>query len=279
MINGIKPFITIAEHVPEDHNVTGRPHKGPMHAAWHVSLSQHFQSIVTHVQHGGAHPDDLDKLLERVNPATNGFEHGWCTINFVVSHDDHQIMHQLGEQAKLFDEPAFERASLGAILLLTAPGIPMIWMGQEFGAAWEKSLDPQPLDWTLHKWKNNQRMHELYTKLIELRLKNPAFSTDHFEPILVDHEKKVVAYKRWNEEGNVAVIALNINDDGPAEVTIENAGLDDGIWRDELHVAAGAVPVAGADAVDLECKDHKITLTLPERGAVILLRQDEASAT
>jgi 1,4-alpha-glucan branching enzyme len=260
MIGEVKPFITIAEHVPEDAAITGRPHRGPMHAAWHVSYSQQLQAIVTRAEHGGSHPDDLENLLKRTNPATNGFEHGWCTINYLVSHDDSQIMQQIGEHAKLFDDPAFERAAIGAVLLLTGPGIPMLWMGQEFGAAWKKTLESRPLDWTLHKYENNKRLYELHCKLIELRLKNPAFATDHFETLLVDHEKKVMAYKRWNDEGNVAVVVVNTSDAEAGDITIENAGLEDGAWRDELSGA------------DFTCQDHKITVNLPARGIHLLFR-------
>ena len=38
-IGGIKPFICVAEHVPEDPAITGRPHEGPMNAAWQDKLA------------------------------------------------------------------------------------------------------------------------------------------------------------------------------------------------------------------------------------------------
>ena len=51
--------------------------------------------------------------------------------------------------ANIFDTAAFKRAKLGATLVITAMGVPMIWMGEEFGEYKHKTLDPAPLDWRL----------------------------------------------------------------------------------------------------------------------------------
>ena len=42
-VDGRKPFLTVAEHVPEDPAITGFP-DGPMVAAWRFSLGAHFRA-------------------------------------------------------------------------------------------------------------------------------------------------------------------------------------------------------------------------------------------
>jgi len=39
----------------------------------------------------------------------------------------------LGKEKSIFGEEAFKRVRLGVVLQMTSIGIPMIWMGEEFG--------------------------------------------------------------------------------------------------------------------------------------------------
>src|SRR5262249_1609037 len=108
-INGIKPFICIAEHVPEDPAITGRPHEGPMNAAWHDSLGRLFQAIITQQERDGHQPWNLDELAAKLNLETNGFKEADRVVNFITNHDFKREMHMLGEDAHLFDDCAFRR--------------------------------------------------------------------------------------------------------------------------------------------------------------------------
>jgi 1,4-alpha-glucan branching enzyme len=53
-------------------------------------------------------------------------------VNFIASHDNQRMLYQLGQQ-QIFDDEAFERIELAATLLMTAMGVPMVWMGTELG--------------------------------------------------------------------------------------------------------------------------------------------------
>src|SRR5436190_8788763 len=120
-IGGIKPFICVAEHVPEEPAVTGRPEEGPMNAAWHDSFSHLLQAVIAGKELDGYHPDDLEGLANKMNPATNGYKNGERFINYLTSHDHTRAMHILGDQAKIFDDAAFRRMKLGLSLVLLAP--------------------------------------------------------------------------------------------------------------------------------------------------------------
>ncbi|WP_333431002.1 hypothetical protein [Microcoleus sp. MON2_D5] len=53
-------------------------------------------------------------------------------------------------------EAALKQANLGAFLLVTAVGIPMLWMGQEFGqSARQTPNQPNKLQWFLLKNQPN----------------------------------------------------------------------------------------------------------------------------
>jgi 1,4-alpha-glucan branching enzyme len=154
----------------------------------------------------------------------------------------------LGAAANTFDDAAFRRAKLGATLLLTSPGLPMIWMGEEFGQATDKSLDPRPLQWDLLDHERNQGLFNHYKHLIHLRKSNPALYGDTFEPIFNAPGRGLVGYKRWNSQGNVVVVMANLVHQYAGQFEIANVGLEDGTWREAIFNYD--VQVSGGRLVD-----------------------------
>jgi 1,4-alpha-glucan branching enzyme len=243
-VEGVKPFITICEHIAEDPAVTGYPHVGPMHAAWHESLAKHLQATASGAQADWVAPGDVDGLLKEMDPKTNGYGQGWRTINYASSHDQNRLMWTIGSKGKMFDAAAFRRMKLAAGLLLTAPGIPMIWMGQEFAMVNDKHhAEPRPLDWSLLDNPSNADLLDHTARLVHLRRATPAMSTDHFEVVLLDRGREVLAYKRWDAGGGVVVVAANLRDEPAGAFVIEGKGLEDGTWHE--HVTGADVTVAG----------------------------------
>jgi 1,4-alpha-glucan branching enzyme len=104
-----------------------------------------------------------------------------------------------------------KRSALGAGLVFTSPGIPMIFMGQEFleDGSWH---DDDPLDWSKNTTFAGIKL--LYTHLIELR-RNLAGHTNglrgkNVNVFHVNNTDKVVAFHRWMNGGpgdDVVVIA------------------------------------------------------------------------
>ena len=106
---------------------------------------------------------------------------------------------------------AKKRSVLGAALVLTAPGIPMLFQGQEFLAdGW--FTDQEPLDW--RRLGRHRGLFLLYQRLIALR-RNVEGTTrgllgPHVNVFRVDNEEKVLAFHRWDQGGpgdDVIVIA------------------------------------------------------------------------
>jgi 1,4-alpha-glucan branching enzyme len=105
-----------------------------------------------------------------------------------------------------------KRSTLGAALVLTVPGIPMLFQGQEFLED-EYFSDTDPLDWS--KTVRFSGITDLYRDLIRLRrnwfnntrgLKGQNVSVFH-----ANDGDKVVAYHRWEFGGarDDVVIVLN----------------------------------------------------------------------
>ena len=104
-----------------------------------------------------------------------------------------------------------KRSTLGAALVFTAPGIPMIFQGQEFLED-KYFKDSVPLDWA--KLQTFSGIHQLYRDLIRLSrnwfnqtrgLRGQNINVHH-----VNNHDKVIAFHRWETGGagdDVIVIA------------------------------------------------------------------------
>jgi 1,4-alpha-glucan branching enzyme len=176
----------------------------------------------------------MDALEQKMNPATNGYGTGNHVVNYVSSHDHERILKQIADESHVFGEEAFRRVKLATALLLTTPGMPLIWMGQELGAANPKSLESHPIDWALLANKNNKDLQQYTAGLIKFRRNNPAIWCDDFQVVLKDKERDLFGYKRWNGAGDVVVVVANLKDKPAGEFIIENAGLEDGAWHEHV---------------------------------------------
>jgi 1,4-alpha-glucan branching enzyme len=105
---------------------------------------------------------------------------------------------------------AKKRTTLGAALVLTAPGIPMLFQGQEFLADGEFN-DAEPLQWA----DVNARpgLVNLYRDLIALRRNfrglTRGLGGQHTRVFHVNNEQKLVAFARWAD-----------GDGGPRDTTL-----------------------------------------------------------
>jgi 1,4-alpha-glucan branching enzyme len=111
---------------------------------------------------------------------------------------------------------AQKRSTLGAALVFTVPGIPMIFMGQEFlESGWS---DGRSLDWS--KTERFAGIRNLYRDLIHLRrnlrdttggLKGREVNVHHINP-----QDAVIAFHRWEHGGprDDVVVVLNFANRG-----------------------------------------------------------------
>ena len=216
----MKPFFNTAENIPEDPDLAG--YGKPMDACWHESF---YQQVLKHICGDGF---DLNGLKETIDCKQQGYEGTTSVINYISCHDHKYTMAELSDR-QIFEDEAFKRSRLGAVLLMTAVGIPLGWMGNEFG-----EYNPEEeiaIDWTLLKNDSNQNLRGYYRGLIALRKENHALRTSNIDFFHEEPESKVLAYTRWNDEGSRVVVVINFSGDFLQDYAIEHFP-HDGAWHE-----------------------------------------------
>ncbi|HEX2905957.1 MAG TPA: alpha-amylase family glycosyl hydrolase [Phototrophicaceae bacterium] len=229
-IGDIKPFYTIAECIPQDPGIAGPD--GPLDAAWHEHFYRQLICTTVGAPTEGREPFNLEAIINVLDPRRDGFSGTFNVVNYLNSHDENRLLWQISNAGGFYDESAFRRNKLGAGLLLTAPGVPMFWMGEEFGESAPRTMEYQPLDWALLQNDTNSGLLHFYQGLIKLKRTTSALQNDTFEVILRDDNRGLLAYKRWDDAGGVVVVVANLRHQYAGEFVLENVGLEDGSWHE-----------------------------------------------
>ena len=155
-------------------------------------------------------------------------------INYLASHDRHHLLAAASFRT-LDREAAFKRAKLGAVWLVTALGIPMLWRGEEFGQS-TRHIPNQPnkLQWSLLKNQPNHDLLAYYKHMILLREKVPALYTKNIEFFHENAETKVLAYYRRSDEGTPALVVANFSDSYLSGNSIPNFPAT-GTWHELMY--------------------------------------------
>ncbi|NJR21446.1 MAG: alpha-amylase [Richelia sp. CSU_2_1] len=248
---GPKPFYTVAEHIPETPSITNL--EGPMDGCWHDSF---YHSIVEHIC---GDTFDIERLKEVIDCKRQGFLGATNVVNYVSNHDHDRVMTELGNRG-ILDEAAFKRAKLGAVLLMTAVGVPLIWMGEEFGEYKGKTIEQAKIDWTVLANDSNKNLWEYYKGLIHLRKNNQALYTENIDFFHEDPDSQVFAYTRWNDEGSRVVVVANLSENYLAGYSVPHFPAN-GTW----HEWTGDY--------DVESGDDNIMIDLPEYEAKVFVWQ------
>jgi 1,4-alpha-glucan branching enzyme len=250
--------------------------------------------------HGASAPVSLEAIrsgLERPWKVPRA----WQAYNCLENHDlvlDADGDHRRPRIARLADsnDPrswyARSRARVATGLLLTAPGTPMLFMGQEFLE--DKLWSDNPHHGDLRIWWDgltaedpSMRDHRLFTHdLIRLRRSQPALRSDPVHVYLVDDASRVVAFHRWVPDvGQDVVVVASLS-----ESSFENGSYRLGMpipgdWFEVLnsdvydrfpnpvtrgnggHVVAFPEPMHGLPA--------SAGLTIPANGLLVLARQPD----
>jgi len=193
-------------------------------------------------------PTDGAGFLERAERVIRGYAPPFARslLGLVDSHDTPRFLSWCGG----------DRASLRLawLVLLTMPGAPCIYYGDEVGMTGE--MDPGcrgAFPWDESRWDHD--LLETARTLIALRHGTPAFRDVDFTALASDG--MAAAYRRGSGEGS-AIVAINAGD-APAELTVPG-------WADAGQVAIPGLPAATLAPGD----DGTLRIALPARsGAVV----------
>ena len=240
---------SIAEHIPEDPSLTG--FNRPFDSCWRVSFHYNILDLLTKPSH------DIEIVKHLVDPIDQGFESNTNVINYTTSHDQDHLMADLGN-TQIFGEAAFKRAKLAGALVMTALGIPMIWMGEELGVPNEKSLDPAPIDWSLLDNEDNNGLLQYYQGLINLRRENGALRSDNISFFHENPTDGVIGFIRWDNMGPQVAVVVNCSENYLADYEVPNLP-EDGTWHEWTR------------NYDVQVEGGTAVMTLPEYEAHVLV--------
>jgi cyclomaltodextrinase / maltogenic alpha-amylase / neopullulanase len=155
---------------------------------------------------------------------------------------------------------------LAAALLLTIPGIPLIYAGDEVGASFEPYAHPPPI-----RWNDPDHLLALYTRLIHIRRDIPALRSARLSLIHTNHDDSVLAYVREGEqpERNVTVL-LNF---GKSSFNLPTTALRDGKkaavswWAEDLLSGIRTVVPPDAESIRVAPKGALLLRQAVEAGS------------
>jgi len=210
----------------------------------HDSLRSAVRGAVGQASQGQSATVDSAAIAANLYP--QGFAHGWQTVTCVENHDLVQAGREpriptLADGSNQRTWYARSRSRFATGLLLTAPGIPQLFMGQEFLQSYQWSPDPTD---SLHliRWNGlniggDQAMvnHLRFTQdLIRLRWNQPALRGDNVNPFHVHDQNRVIAFHRWLEgTGNDVIVVATL-----AETTWYNYAIGfpySGAWAEVFN--------------------------------------------
>lgn len=203
---GLKKFfpdkISIAEDLTHDSSVTSAVAGGGLgfDSQWHFFASTLRQQLSL--------PDDQSRNIGSVRWAVTSLFNNAPLQRVIYTESHNEICCGAQRLTRMIDSQnpnswnARKRSTLGAAVLFTSPGIPMIYQGQEFLD--QNTFDPQlPLDWnqlTLHPG-----IHLLYKDLIGLRLnrsgKTKGLKKGQINVHNSNDVKKLLGFHRWELGG------------------------------------------------------------------------------
>jgi 1,4-alpha-glucan branching enzyme len=172
----------------------------------------------------------MHKLMSLIAHSGSGYADNAEPINYFESHDEDRLAWDVQRNPAMNEDSALRKAQLAAIALFTAQGIPMLYSGQEFGAAGPKTVDESKLPWGKMTDARGELLYKHHATLAYLRQHCPALQFNNIAPILVDNERRVIVFKRWTEN-STAVIALNF---APDSQTVTFTFPHPGRWHEWL---------------------------------------------
>ena len=232
-VRGLKAgrIVTVAEDIAGNGWITKNTNEGGagFMAQWQPSP---IANVVTQWNDDSRDMNEVAQALGVTIPTNYGYHE---IVKYHSSHDtvDKRNSHwrlpnRIGDPSQWY---AKKRTKLAAGVILTAPGTPMIFQGDEFYSTGQWDDDPDhAIDWA--QLTANRDIWEYHHALIRLKRTRSALQQNTLEIPVVDNNMKIIAYKRWNDQGDVIVVVCNFR---AAEQTRGIPFPENGEWKEILN--------------------------------------------
>ena len=168
------------------------------------------------------------------------------------------------------------RVHFAAGVTLLGPAPPMFFMGEEVGAwqpyRYNDFIDFRE-DYPALRAGAGAQLFRFYQDLIRLRLARPALRSHALDILHVHDANRVLAFRRWEGEQNILVMASLNNHDFAAGYRIQHPAITDGHWREIFNSDARDYGGSGlTNAGTIEAANGSFTALLPANSVVAFER-------
>ena len=179
-----------------------------------------IRAALADATHGQFGPVDLDRVAATLRAP---YAESWRAVQHLENHDVVRVNNESDREPRVpaAADPsdhrswfARSRSRVANGLLLTAPGIPMLFMGQEMLEDKFWSDNPEHFADTLIWWDGlaaDRAMSDhlrFVRELIAVRRRHDALRNDHFNAFHVHNQNRVIACHRWVDDRTADVVIV-----------------------------------------------------------------------
>jgi 1,4-alpha-glucan branching enzyme len=227
--------------------------------------------------------DPVDKLLARIGPFSD--PDPWHTISYLTgSHDQIfpagcYITQRYGGRLNGY---ARAKARLAWAMNATLAATPMLFMGTEghLDGFWDPVVSAgydHRLNWLEIGNDLGAPMQLMVAEINNLRWQHPALRSPAGLVTHIDRQNGVVAFKRYDTQGDVLLIVVNAGDgQWDANQYGVSLAVDSGAWREIFNSQAptyGGINTVGNPGYDLDSVGGNLWLNLPSWSVLVFQKQ------
>jgi 1,4-alpha-glucan branching enzyme len=211
-----------------------------------AGMRQAMRGLLSQASGGADAPLDWGPLVATLYPPHGS---GWRSVTHLEKHDVVRVNNETDRAARIAaaaggNDPrswfARSRARVANGVLMTAPGIPLLFMGQEFLEDKYWSDNPSYFAESLIWWDGllqdrAMQDHLRFTReLVGLRKRLPALRSDQINVYHTNNGARVAAFHRWvHGQGHDVIVVVSLNE---KTLTQYELGLPHGgEWREEFN--------------------------------------------
>jgi 1,4-alpha-glucan branching enzyme len=198
----------IGECIPEDPDLT---RNSGLSAVWHTRSRIALETLLRERDEQPYRWEDFEGTVRSFDPSTQGYNDASFMVNYLECHDDIRIIRSLRDEIGFPNDLSHRKSALGATVLMTLPGEPMLWQGQEWGEATVRQQKENKIHWDLLGTDEGRCLRQHYADVCRLRRERTSIRTPNFAFKLIDPAQRVVVYHRWLGEADHVVVAASFS--------------------------------------------------------------------
>jgi 1,4-alpha-glucan branching enzyme len=283
--------VQIAEYWPVNSAVVNPSSAGGagFDVIWHDGVRNSVRAAIGQSSAGTSAQIGMDSIAEAIG--SSGLRDRWRAVQCVEDHDvvfagrDPRVPRLAdGSSARSWYARSRSRFAMG--LVVTVPGIPMIFMGQEFleDKQWLDNPNPANLIWWAGIEGGDKTMADFLrftTDLMLLRRKQPALRGEGCAIIHVHNDNRVLAFQRWVEgSGRDVIVAASLSEKNyfGYQIGFPSGGRWIEVFNSDVYenwvnpMAAGNSGGVDAFGGPLHGLSNSAAITIPANGFVVFAR-------